>query len=220
MTHGDTGKRVADILVYDCDGQAVYCSCAERVLTPSDIPLLIKFSVHSGSNPQNEPVFVVVSNKFLEDQLLEDQARRDSLLSAANEKLHRRVYQMKAMVSLEVDQLVLENRCLFPLCFLFFLSFFSFKPRLLSQRAQKSRCQVTLRNGSASQCDGSLNLFSLFNSVTKNIIFRQIQEAAKAESEALIQKNSEVLETTDRLARNPELDADDAIVTSAPIYDQ
>jgi len=36
----------------------------------------------------------------------------------------------------------------------------------------------------------------------------------------IVQKNKEVLETLDRLAKNPEFDADDAIVTPAVIYDQ
>jgi len=40
----------------------------------------------------------------------EAQAQRESLLTALSEKLHRRVYQLKANVNLEVDALVLENR--------------------------------------------------------------------------------------------------------------
>ena len=80
----------------------------DRVLTFEECPLAIKFTLRE-QDRQADPIFLIVSSKFLDDKVEEEKARRESLLSAVTEKINRRVYQTRAMVSLEVDQLVMEN---------------------------------------------------------------------------------------------------------------
>jgi len=98
----------------------------ERVLSPVECPLRIKFdsvplhqiqtNTNNNSNNTNkninindEPLFTIVSKDYLESKLEVERIERESLMTAVSDKLHRRIHQLKSLVSLEVDQLVTEN---------------------------------------------------------------------------------------------------------------